>query len=56
MAELRFGVADEGETHDALAEKIADLGDRVEVLRPLAIDPMEARRRRALVKRRTLRD
>jgi lipooligosaccharide transport system ATP-binding protein len=31
VAELRFGVADEGETHDALAEKVADLG-RVEVL------------------------
>ena len=32
MAELRFGVAAEGETHDALAEKVEDLGDRVEVL------------------------
>ena len=32
VAELRFGVADEGESHDALAEKVADLGDRVEVL------------------------
>ena len=32
VAELRFGVAEEGETHDALAEKIKDLGDRVEVL------------------------
>ena len=32
VAELRFGVAAEGETHDALAEKVADLGDRVEVL------------------------
>ena len=32
VAELRFGVAAEGESHDALAEKIADLGDRVEVL------------------------
>jgi lipooligosaccharide transport system ATP-binding protein len=31
VAELRFGVADEGQSHDALAEKIADLG-RVEVL------------------------
>jgi lipooligosaccharide transport system ATP-binding protein len=31
VAELRFGVPDEGESHDALAEKIADLG-RVEVL------------------------
>ena len=31
VAELRFGVAAEGETHDAMAEKIADLG-RVEVL------------------------
>ena len=28
MAELRFGVGE----HDALAEKISDLGDRVEVL------------------------
>src|SRR4051812_18485433 len=32
VAELRFGVAAEGETHDALAEKVSDLGDRVEVL------------------------
>jgi lipooligosaccharide transport system ATP-binding protein len=32
VAELRFGVAPEGESHEALAEKIADLGDRVEVL------------------------
>lgn len=32
VAELRFGVADEGETHEALAEKVADLADRVEVL------------------------
>jgi lipooligosaccharide transport system ATP-binding protein len=32
VAELRFGVAAEGETHDALAEKVKDLGDRVEVL------------------------
>ncbi len=31
VAELRFGVPAEGETHDAMAEKIADLG-RVEVL------------------------
>jgi len=31
VAELRFGVAAEGETHDAMAEKIGDLG-RVEVL------------------------
>lgn len=31
VAELRFGVADEGETHDALADKISDLG-RVEAL------------------------
>ena len=31
VAELRFGVAEEGESHDALAEKVADLG-RVEVL------------------------
>ncbi|MGQ5418649.1 ABC transporter ATP-binding protein [Nocardioides sp. MAHUQ-72] len=32
VAELRFGVADVGESHEALAEKVADLGDRVEVL------------------------
>jgi len=32
VAELRFGVADAGQTHDALAEKVADLGERVEVL------------------------
>ena len=32
VAELRFGVAPEGQTHQALAEKVADLGDRVEVL------------------------
>jgi lipooligosaccharide transport system ATP-binding protein len=32
VAELRFGVGSEGESHDVLAEKIADLGDRVEVL------------------------
>ena len=31
VAELRFGVAEEGESHDALAEKVADLG-RVEAL------------------------
>nr|WP_309647264.1 ABC transporter ATP-binding protein [Nocardioides sp.] len=32
VAELRFGVAEEGAGHEALAEKIADLGERVEVL------------------------
>lgn len=32
VAELRFGVAEEGETHEALASKVADLADRVEVL------------------------
>jgi lipooligosaccharide transport system ATP-binding protein len=32
VAELRFGVAEVGESHDAVAEKVADLGDRVEVL------------------------
>src|SRR6478736_1205513 len=32
VAELRFGVAEEGNTHEALAEKVADLADRVEVL------------------------
>jgi lipooligosaccharide transport system ATP-binding protein len=31
VAELRFGVAEEGANHDALAEKVADLG-RVEAL------------------------
>jgi lipooligosaccharide transport system ATP-binding protein len=31
VAELRFGVAEEGDNHDALAEKVADLG-RVEAL------------------------
>jgi lipooligosaccharide transport system ATP-binding protein len=32
VAELRFGVAEEGAGHEALAEKVADLGERVEVL------------------------
>jgi len=32
VAELRFGVAEVGQSHDAIAEKVADLGDRVEVL------------------------
>ncbi len=32
VAELRFGVGAEGASHDVLAEKISDLGDRVEVL------------------------
>ncbi len=32
VAELRFGVAEEGTSHEALAEKVADLGDRVEAL------------------------
>jgi len=32
VAELRFGVAEEGQDHSAVAEKVADLGDRVEVL------------------------
>ncbi len=32
VAELRFGVADEGQTHQVLADKIADLGERIEVL------------------------
>jgi lipooligosaccharide transport system ATP-binding protein len=32
VAELRFGVAEEGQGHEALAEKVADLGERVEVL------------------------
>jgi lipooligosaccharide transport system ATP-binding protein len=32
VAELRFGVADEGASHEALAEKVADLGHRVEAL------------------------
>ena len=32
VTELRFGLAGEDDTHDALAEKVADLGERVEVL------------------------
>ena len=32
VTELRFGVAGEDDTHDALAEKVSDLGQRVEVL------------------------
>ena len=32
VAELRFGVVGEGESHEVLAEKVADLGHRVEVL------------------------
>jgi len=32
VAELRFGVASEGNSHEALAEKVADLGHRTEVL------------------------
>ena len=32
VAELRFGVAAEGSTHEALAAKVEDLGERVEVL------------------------
>jgi lipooligosaccharide transport system ATP-binding protein len=32
VAELRFGVAAEGDDHQALADKVADLGERVEVL------------------------
>lgn len=32
VAEVRFGVAEAGGSHDALAEKVADLGERVEVL------------------------
>jgi lipooligosaccharide transport system ATP-binding protein len=32
VTELRFGLADEGADHSALAEKVADLGERVEVL------------------------
>jgi lipooligosaccharide transport system ATP-binding protein len=32
VAELRFGVASEGNSHEVLAEKIADLGHRIEVL------------------------
>jgi len=32
VAELRFGVAEEGAGHEVLAEKIADLGERIEVL------------------------
>ena len=32
VTELRFGLADEDDDHAALAEKVADLGERVEVL------------------------
>jgi len=32
VAELRFGVAEEGNTHEALASKVEDLAERVEVL------------------------
>nr|WP_182527039.1 ABC transporter ATP-binding protein [Nocardioides dongkuii] len=32
VAELRFGLAEEGASHDTIAEKVADLGERVEVL------------------------
>jgi lipooligosaccharide transport system ATP-binding protein len=32
VAELRFGVADDGSSHEQLAEKVADLGHRVEAL------------------------
>jgi lipooligosaccharide transport system ATP-binding protein len=32
VAELRFGVAPEEQSHDALADKVADLADRIEVL------------------------
>jgi lipooligosaccharide transport system ATP-binding protein len=32
VAELRFGVADEGSTHETLADEVVDLADRVEVL------------------------
>ena len=32
VAELRFGVAEEGASHEALASKVEDLADRVEVL------------------------
>jgi lipooligosaccharide transport system ATP-binding protein len=32
VTELRFGLADEDASHEALAEKVADLGERVEVL------------------------
>ncbi|CAN5375576.1 ATP-binding cassette domain-containing protein [soil metagenome] len=32
VAELRFGIADDANPHEAIAEKIGDLGERVEVL------------------------
>jgi lipooligosaccharide transport system ATP-binding protein len=32
VAELRFGLAEDGSTHEQLAEKVADLGHRVEAL------------------------
>jgi putative ubiquitin-RnfH superfamily antitoxin RatB of RatAB toxin-antitoxin module len=47
LARQRIGI------HGRVVEATAQLadGDRVEVYRPLAIDPKEARRRRALRKR-----
>jgi lipooligosaccharide transport system ATP-binding protein len=32
VTELRFGVADDDDDHGVLAEKVADLGERVEIL------------------------
>lgn len=32
VAELRFGVAGEGQTHQGIADRLEDLGDRIEVL------------------------
>jgi len=32
VAELRFGVAEEGESHEALVGKVEDLAERIEVL------------------------
>ena len=47
-AELQFGVFGQRQT---LADRLHD-GDRVEIYRPLTIDPKQARRVRAAVRRR----
>ena len=43
VAQLRLGIAGKRVAPESLLRE----GDRVEILRPLAIDPREARRRRA---------
>lgn len=47
MDELAFAVFGRRATFDTVLEE----GDRVELLRPLLVDPKEARRRRAVKKR-----